>query len=233
MDSGSTVFGSVGKIIDIQGYLLAHLLGQFCKPCQTVWQKEVRDLTAQHYGKAFKAVASVSHVSFYPAYGGVVHRWIASGSKIPERVSRLFSQFPDSFSRQFHDYHPIVFEFLKPTLCRFYKHNKSFITSDYRDLYPLREEKAHRSNPMNHAATNKLEASNDESGTVLQYHLKNKTIRPRVIQDALRLSRSTVHKWALGELFPHRPNAVQLIEVFGEHGIELDYNDIYQIEKAS
>ena len=86
---------------------------------------------------------------------------------------------------------------------------------------------------MNHVAMNEPEASNDESGTVLQYHLRNKTIRPRVIQDALRLSRSTVHKWALGELFPHRPNAVQLIEVFAEHGIELDYNDIYRTEKAS
>ena len=86
---------------------------------------------------------------------------------------------------------------------------------------------------MNHSAMNELEASNDESGTVLQYHLRHKTIRPRVIQDALRLSRSTVQKWAAGELFPQRPNAVQLIEVFEEYGIELDYNDIYRIEKAS
>ena len=85
---------------------------------------------------------------------------------------------------------------------------------------------------MNQVAMNRPVASND-GGTVLQYHLRNKTIRPRVIQEALRLSRSTVNKWSLGELFPHRPNAAQLIEVFGEHGIELDYNDIYRIEKAS
>ena len=134
MDSGSTVFSSVSKIVDIQGYTLAHLWGQLCKPCQAIWQKEVRDLAAQHYGKTFKAVTSVSHVPFYPTYGGVVHGRIASGSKFPKGVSRLLSQFPDSLSRQFHDYHPTVFDLMKSTLCRFYKHTKSFITSNYRDL---------------------------------------------------------------------------------------------------
>lgn len=80
------------------------------------------------------------------------------------------------------------------------------------------------------------EAENDaiqNMGTVLQYHLKNKTIRPNVIREALQLDRTTIRKWSIGELFPQRPNAVRLIEVFGEHGIELDYNDIYRIEKAS
>ena len=86
---------------------------------------------------------------------------------------------------------------------------------------------------MNPVTTGEPESQSHETGTVLQYHLRNKTIRPKVIQQALRLDRSTVHKWYIGELFPHRPNAVRLIEVFGEHGIELDYNDIYRIEKAS
>ena len=147
MDSGSTIFGSVSKVVDIQGYTLAHFLRQFCKPCQAIWQKEVRYLAVKDYSKAFKAVASVTHVSFYPAYGGVVHWRIASGSKIPKRVSRLFSQFPDSFSRQFHDCHPTVFDLMKSTLCRFYKHNFSFITSNYRDLSPRIEETSYRSNP--------------------------------------------------------------------------------------
>lgn len=71
-----------------------------------------------------------------------------------------------------------------------------------------------------------------ETRTVLQYHLKNKTICPKVIQNTLQLNRSTIHKWSIGELFPQRPNAAQLIEVFGDHGIYLDYNDIYRIKKV-
>ena len=145
MDSGSTIFGGISKVVNIQGYTIPHFLGKFCKPCQAIWQKEVRHLAVKDCGKAFKAVASVTHVSFYPAYGCVVHWRIALGSKIPERVSRLFSQFPDSFSRQFHDCHPTVFDLMKSTLCRFYKHNQSFITSNYRDLSPHIEETSHRS----------------------------------------------------------------------------------------
>lgn len=136
MDSGSTVFGSVGKIVDIHCNTVFHLFGQFCISCQFIWQKEVRDLTAKHYGKSVKTVASVSHVPFDPSYGGVVHGRIAPGSKFPERVSRLLSKFPDSFSgwfQIFHGYYPTVFGLIISTLCRFYKHNKSFITSDYRD----------------------------------------------------------------------------------------------------
>lgn len=87
---------------------------------------------------------------------------------------------------------------------------------------------------MNQITTNETTSeTGPEQGTVLQYHLKNKTIRPKVIQQALELDRSTIHKWSVGELFPQRPNAVRLIEVFYEHGIALDYNDIYRTEKAS
>lgn len=133
MDSGDTVLGSIGKIVDIHGYTVAHFWWEFPEPCQTIWQKEVRDLAVQHYGEAFKAITSVSHVSFYPAYGGVIHGWIAQRCKFSERVSCLLSQFSDSFSRQFHDEYPIV-RVLKSTLCRFHKHNKIFITFYYRHL---------------------------------------------------------------------------------------------------
>ncbi len=82
------------------------------------------------------------------------------------------------------------------------------------------------------------QSANDiDSGTVLQYHLRNKTIHHKVIVQALKLDRTTVRKWSIGELYPHRPNATKLIEVFGDYGIELDYNDIYreycEVEKAS
>lgn len=86
---------------------------------------------------------------------------------------------------------------------------------------------------MNTVDVSGLEDVSKNQGTVLQYHLRNKTIRPNVIQNALQLDRTTIRKWSVGALFPQRPNAVRLIEVFGEHGIKLDYNDIYRIEKAS
>lgn len=122
MDSGNTIFSGNSKIVDVQGYTFAHVFRKFAKGGQFIWQKEVGHLAVKGYSETFKAVASVSHVSFYPAHGGVIHWWIATGSKVPERISCFFSQFPDSFSRQFHDYYPAVFEFMKPILCRFYKH---------------------------------------------------------------------------------------------------------------
>ena len=136
MDSGGSVFGGKAQCINVSGYVVLHVGRKLGKCCQLVWQKEVRDLAAKNISESFKTVASVSHVSFYAANGGVVHWWIAPGSKFPERKSRFLPQFPDSFSRQFqfHDDYPAVFELLKSTLCSFYKHNKSFITSDYRDL---------------------------------------------------------------------------------------------------
>ena len=69
--------------------------------------------------------------------------------------------------------------------------------------------------------------------TVLQQHLQNKTVPLSVIRDTLRLEKSTVHKWAVGRLYPQRSNAIRLIEVFGEHGIEMDFNDIYKIRSSS
>ena len=125
MDSGSSVFGGKAQCINVSGYVVLHVIRKLGKPCQLVWQKEVRDLTVEDFSKSFEAVASVSHVSFYATDGGVVHWWITSGSKFPERESCFLPQFPDSFSRQFqfHDDYPAVFELLKSTLCSFYKHN--------------------------------------------------------------------------------------------------------------
>ncbi len=71
------------------------------------------------------------------------------------------------------------------------------------------------------------------SETTLQQHLRDRTIPHKIIRDSMHLDRTLIRKWAIGENYPQRQNAVRLIEVFGEHGIEIDYNDIYQIRKAS
>lgn len=64
--------------------------------------------------------------------------------------------------------------------------------------------------------------------TVLQDHLLKRTIPTRVICDRLATDRTAIYAWAHGRGFPHRLNARALILLFAEHGIELDYNDIYQ-----
>lgn len=66
--------------------------------------------------------------------------------------------------------------------------------------------------------------------TVLQHHLKAKTIPQEIITERLRLDRTTIQKWKLGVLYPHRLNAEQLIGLFAEFGIELDFNDIYRTQ---
>lgn len=70
------------------------------------------------------------------------------------------------------------------------------------------------------------------SRTILQQHLRNKTIPLHVIRDMLKLDKSTVDKWASGKLYPQRQNAVGLIQVFGNHGVSIDFNDIYQIRNV-
>ena len=67
------------------------------------------------------------------------------------------------------------------------------------------------------------------SETVLQQHLKRQTIPPREIREELNVDYTTLRKWGLGVLFPHRLNARQLILLFSRHGVRLDYNDIYQL----
>lgn len=67
--------------------------------------------------------------------------------------------------------------------------------------------------------------------TVLQHHLKVKTIPQEVIITRLGLDRSTLGKWKLGVLFPHRLNAEQLIDLFADYGVNLDFNDIYRMQK--
>ena len=72
------------------------------------------------------------------------------------------------------------------------------------------------------------------SGTVLQQHIRGKTIAPEIIQDALKLEKSTLRKWGTGDLYPNRINAANLINLFAQHGHRIDYNDIYLLmDKAS
>lgn len=68
------------------------------------------------------------------------------------------------------------------------------------------------------------------NGTVLQYHLRVKTIPQSVIITRLGLDRTTLGKWKLGILFPHRLNAQLLIELFAEYEVRLDFNDIYRMQ---
>ena len=110
MDLGSTVFAGKAKHFNMVCYVASHVGWKLGKPCQLIWQEEVVDLTVKHFGNPFKAIASVSHVSFYPAYGAVVHWRIAAGGKVSERVSRPLSQFPDSFSWQFHGFTILIFD---------------------------------------------------------------------------------------------------------------------------
>lgn len=67
------------------------------------------------------------------------------------------------------------------------------------------------------------------SQTVLQYHLNQQSISVKEIRQVLKVDYSTLRKWSLGVLYPHRLNAEQLILLFGRHGIDIDYNDIYRV----
>ncbi|MGI9278715.1 MAG: hypothetical protein ACR2PX_03685 [Endozoicomonas sp.] len=53
------------------------------------------------------------------------------------------------------------------------------------------------------------------------------------IIEKLSVHRSAPAKWAKGILYPNRLNAEDLIRLFGKHGIELDFNDIYQARDLS
>lgn len=66
------------------------------------------------------------------------------------------------------------------------------------------------------------------NSTVLQHHLKVKTIAQELIIERLQLDRSTLNKWKLGLLYPNRLNAEQLIRLFAEFGVVLDFNDVYR-----
>ena len=66
--------------------------------------------------------------------------------------------------------------------------------------------------------------------TVLQYHLQAKTLPQEVILERLQLDRTTLNKWKLGVLYPHRLNAQELISLFADFGIRLDFNDIYRMQ---
>lgn len=67
------------------------------------------------------------------------------------------------------------------------------------------------------------------SQTVLQYHLNRQSIPAKEIRQVLKVDYSTLRKWSIGVLYPHRLNAEQLILLFASHGIDIDYNDIYQV----
>lgn len=67
------------------------------------------------------------------------------------------------------------------------------------------------------------------SQTVLQYHLNRQSIPAKEIRQVLKVEYSTLRKWSIGVLYPHRLNAEQLILLFASHGIDIDYNDIYQV----
>ena len=102
MDLGGTTFGGEAKHFNMACYVVLQIGWKLGKSCQFIWQEEVVNLTVKYFGKPFKAVSGVPHIPFYPAYGAVVHRWIASGGKVPKGVPSLLSKFPDSFSWQFH-----------------------------------------------------------------------------------------------------------------------------------
>lgn len=65
--------------------------------------------------------------------------------------------------------------------------------------------------------------------TVFQGYLLKRTIPWPVISQRLGVDRTAPSKWARGVIYPNKPNADELIRLFGEYGIELDYNDLYQI----
>lgn len=67
------------------------------------------------------------------------------------------------------------------------------------------------------------------SQTVLQYHLNRQSIPAKEIRQVLKVDYSTLRKWSIGVLYPHRLNAEQLILLFARHGIDIDYNDVYQV----
>ena len=102
MDLGGTVFVGKAQHFNVVSYVISQISWKLGKSCQLIWQKEVVNFASKHFGEPLKTVASVSHISFYPTYGAVVHWWIAASGKVSEGVSRLLPQLSDSFSWQFH-----------------------------------------------------------------------------------------------------------------------------------
>ena len=64
--------------------------------------------------------------------------------------------------------------------------------------------------------------------TPFQGFLRSNAVKSVVICERLNLDRTTVYSWRKGAQYPNKDNADRLIELFREHGIELDYNKIYQ-----
>ncbi|WP_257292955.1 hypothetical protein [Endozoicomonas sp. ONNA1] len=69
--------------------------------------------------------------------------------------------------------------------------------------------------------------------TAFQKHLADRSVPWSEIVKSLNVHRSAPAKWAKGVLYPNRLNAEDLIALFASHGIELDFNDIYQSREHS
>lgn len=69
---------------------------------------------------------------------------------------------------------------------------------------------------------------NTNTCTVFQSHLLKRAIPWPVIARRLGVDRTAPSKWANGVIYPNKPNADELIKLFADFGIELDYNDLYQ-----
>ena len=69
---------------------------------------------------------------------------------------------------------------------------------------------------------------NNKTCTVFQSYLLKRTIPWPVISQRLGVDRTAPSKWARGVIFPNKPNADELIKLFSDYGVELDYNDLYQ-----
>ncbi len=55
-----------------------------------------------------------------------------------------------------------------------------------------------------------------------------RTIPWPVITKRLGVDRTAPAKWARGVIYPNKPNADELIKLFDDYGVALDYNDLYQ-----
>lgn len=69
--------------------------------------------------------------------------------------------------------------------------------------------------------------------TAFQKHLHDRSVPWGEIIETLKVHRSALPKWAKGILYPNRLNAEELITLFASHGIQLDFNDIYQSREHS
>ncbi|PJE79648.1 hypothetical protein CI610_01362 [invertebrate metagenome] len=65
------------------------------------------------------------------------------------------------------------------------------------------------------------------NNTVLQDLLNIKILPNNELQNKLNIQRSTLGKWKSGKWYPNRQNAKELIRIFRDLGIIIDYNSIY------